>query len=107
MPNIYKYDEDKLIEELKQYIDSTYTQHYAKGEIQTAEFVIDAGHGDGYTIGNIIKYAQRYGKKNGYERKDILKILHYGIMLLFIHEREHSNIRSYSPHDRGISGMRA
>jgi hypothetical protein len=46
----------------------------------------------GFTIGNIMKYAQRYGKKNGYNRKDILKIIHYAIMLLHVHDTgEHLN----------------
>ena len=53
--------------------------------------MIDAGHGVGFTVGNIMKYAQRYGKKNGYERKDIMKIIHYAIMLLYVHDTQMVN----------------
>ncbi len=84
----YKYSENRLIPELKEYIDKTYGEHYAKASIQTTEFIIDNGHGVGFTVGNIIKYAQRYGKKAGRNRQDILKVLHYGIMLLHTHDME-------------------
>lgn len=84
----YKYNEDKLLEELKEYINSTYNQHYAQGKIQTTEFIIDSGHGIGHTVGNIIKYAQRYGKKEGRNRKDILKVLHYALIMLHVHDLE-------------------
>ena len=84
----YKYNEDGLLLELKDYIDSTYGQHYAQGKIQTTEFIIDNGHGIGHTVGNVIKYAQRYGKKEGRNRKDILKILHYALIMLYIHDIE-------------------
>jgi conjugal transfer/entry exclusion protein len=92
MNNIdYKYNELECLEELKKYIDSTYEQHYAQNKIQTTEFIIDSGHGVGFCMGNIQKYAQRYGKKEGYNRKDIMKILHYAIILLYVHDKEHSN----------------
>lgn len=84
----YKYNEDTLIEELKQYINSTYSEHYSLNKFQATEFIIDSGHGEGFTAGNVLKYTQRYGKKNGKNRKDIMKILHYALMLLYIHDIE-------------------
>jgi hypothetical protein len=51
-------------------------------KIQSTEFIFDAGHGEGFCIGNIMKYAQRYGKKEGRNKEDLLKILHYAIILL-------------------------
>jgi hypothetical protein len=33
-------------------------------------------------MGNIIKYAKRYGKKNGKNKEDLLKIIHYAVILL-------------------------
>ena len=45
-----------------------------------------AGHGTGFCMGNIMKYAKRYGNKEGRNRKDLLKILHYGIIMLHIHD---------------------
>jgi membrane-anchored protein YejM (alkaline phosphatase superfamily) len=84
----YKYNEDTILKEITEYINKTYGQHYSQNKVQTTEFVIDAGHGVGFTVGNIIKYAQRYGKKNGHNRADILKIIHYAIMLLHVHDLE-------------------
>jgi len=84
----YKFHEDRILRELKAYIDSTYDEHYSRSKFQATEFIIDGGHGVGFTIGNILKYAQRYGKKNGYNRKDILKIIHYAIILLHIHDAD-------------------
>ena len=77
-----KFNEDKVLIWVENYIRSTYDAHYSKNKIQTTEFVFDANHGEGFCIGNIIKYAQRYGKKDGYNEKDLLKIVHYGIILL-------------------------
>lgn len=89
MKNIdYKYNEGELIAELKEYIDATYGEHYSLNKFQATEFIIDAGHGDGFCIGNVMKYAQRYGKKDGYNRKDLLKVLHYALIELYIHDRE-------------------
>ena len=84
----YKYNEGKAIVELQKYIDSTYDEHYSKNKFQATEFIIDGGHGEGFCIGNIMKYAQRYGKKGGKNRKDLLKILHYTIIALFVHDKE-------------------
>ena len=90
MATKYKYSEDKALAELKKYIDSTYDEHYSKNKFQATEFIIDGGHGEGFCIGNILKYAQRYGKKGGEmeSRKDLMKILHYAIIQLHIHDTE-------------------
>jgi|TARA_B100000131_G_scaffold318160_1_gene361500 hypothetical protein len=77
----YKFNEDTALEVVKQYIDKTYEQHYSKGKFQSTEFIFDAEHGVGFCIGNIIKYAQRYGKKEGFNPTDLMKIIHYAIML--------------------------
>tara|TARA_Y100001972_G_scaffold112934_1_gene147120 strand:+ start:573 stop:833 length:261 start_codon:yes stop_codon:yes gene_type:complete len=77
-----KFKEDKVLNWVSNYILSTYDAHYGKNKIQTTEFVFDSQHGEGFCIGNIIKYAQRYGKKDGHNEKDLLKIIHYAIILL-------------------------
>lgn len=84
----YKYNEGELIEQFKKYIDSTYDQHYSQTQYQATEFIIDGGHGTGFCIGNVMKYAQRYGKKGSPEdaRKDLLKVLHYALIQLYIHD---------------------
>ena len=87
----YKFSEDTALTELKNYIDNTYDEHYSRNKFQATEFIIDGGHGEGFCIGNILKYAQRYGKKNGKDRKDLLKVIHYGIIALYINEMENLN----------------
>ncbi len=86
----YKFDEPALLKELSEYVNSTYDQHYGKTKIQTTEFILDQGLGIGFCVGNCIKYLQRYGKKDGYNRKDILKAIHYAIILLHTHDLEHA-----------------
>lgn len=88
----YKFEEDRIIGELVEYINSTYSQHYSQGKIQAAEFIIDTGHGEGFCLGNIMKYASRYGKKSGYNRKDLLKVAHYVILALYNHDQQHSGV---------------
>jgi hypothetical protein len=84
----YKYNEDKTLELLKAYIDKTYGQHYAQNKYQATEFIIDSGHGTGFCIGNVLKYAQRYGRKGSKEdwRQDLLKVIHYAIIQLHVHD---------------------
>ena len=87
----YKYNEDNILKELQEYIDNTYSQHYSHKNFQATEFIIDSGHGEGFCIGNILKYGQRYGKKNGKDRKDLLKVIPYGIMSLYVHDLHNEN----------------
>jgi len=82
----YKFNEGALIQELQQYVDSTYNQHYSKNNFQATEFIIDSGHGMGFALGNVLKYAQRYGNKDGTNRKDLMKILHYALIALHQHD---------------------
>jgi len=90
MKTNYKYDEDKFLKELETYVDKTYNQHYSKNKFQATEFIIDGGHGEGFCIGNIMKYAQRYGNKNGYNKEDLMKVIHYALIMLHVHEKTHS-----------------
>ena len=82
----YKYSEERILKEIKEYIDATYGEHYSQNKFQATEFIMDSGHGEGFCIGNIMKYAQRYGKKDGHNRKDLLKVLHYAIMSIHNHD---------------------
>lgn len=86
----YKFNEAELIAEFKDYIDSTYGGHYSKDNFQATEFIIDGGHGTGFCIGNVLKYAQRYGKKGSAAdaRKDLMKVLHYALIQLYVHDSE-------------------
>jgi hypothetical protein len=33
-----------------------------------------------------MKYAKRYGKKGGYNRKDLMKIIHYAIIEMYVQD---------------------
>ena len=87
----YKFNEDELISQLKEYIDSTYKAHYGSGGLQSSEVIIDRGHGIGLFLGNVDKYNARYGKKGNVDdhRKDIMKVLHYALLALYEHDRTH------------------
>lgn len=90
MSKKYRYNEDKSLKELSEYIDSTYAGHYSQNKFQATEFIIDSGHGTGFCIGNVLKYAQRYGRKGSRAdaRKDLLKVIHYAIIQLHVHDKE-------------------
>lgn len=96
----YKYREDELMAEFMSYIDTTYGQHYSKDKFQATEFIIDGGHGTGFCIGNVMKYAQRYGKKGSKvdARKDLLKVLHYALIQLYIHDEEVNSLMDCPMH---------
>ena len=82
----YKFKEDITLAELKDYIDSTYYQHYASGKYQATDMIVYAGFGEGFCIGNIMKYAMRYGKKDD-KNKELLKIIHYAMIALYINDQ--------------------
>ena len=82
----YKYSEERILKEIKEYVDATYGEHYSQNKFQATEFIMDSGHGEGFCIGNIMKYAQRYGRKDGHNRKDLMKVLHYAIMAIHNHD---------------------
>lgn len=89
----YKYNEDKLLVDLKTYIDKTYDQHYAQGKYQATDVIVDDGHGEGFCLGNMMKYTKRYGKKGTPAdwRKDLMKVLHYAIIMLDVHDQNHKS----------------
>jgi len=82
----YKFNEDKILETISFHIDKTYNEHYAHGKYQATDMILDSGHGEGFCLGNIMKYAMRYGKKNGKNSGDLLKIIHYAIIALYLIE---------------------
>ena len=84
----YRFREDEILKEISDYIASTYKAHYVNEkagtkdeEIQTIDVWKQIGHVEQACHSNIIKYAMRYGKKDGYNKKDLLKIIHYTILL--------------------------
>jgi hypothetical protein len=105
----YKYNEDIVIKELSKYIDKTYNQHYSQNKYQATEFIIDSGHGEGFCIGNILKYAQRYGRKGDIDewRQDLLKVIHYSIIAIYNHDLKYGVDNGNKDLSRGITEAKA
>ena len=84
-PPKYKYKEDEIIRDFHAYIDKTYGQHYMTEEENIECFDVWLALGDSTpTFRNTaIKYLWRYGKKHGSNKDDLLKVLHYVIMMLY------------------------
>lgn len=104
----YKFREGELLAEVKKYIDATYDEHYATGKIQATESIIDDGHGTGFCMGNVGKYGRRYGKKGETPaewRKDLMKVMHYTIIQLFIHDKEHAVSREDAYREIGAADL--
>ena len=84
----HKFDEPRILQDIKDYIDSTYGQHYASGRIQTAEFIMShMDSNEGFKM-NILKYVTRYGHKKGHNRDDLMKAIHNLIFMLCYHDRK-------------------
>ena len=79
-----KYREDEVLDEIKDYISGTYDQHYSTNEegFQVMDMIKQLGIDKDFCQANAIKYLCRYGKKDGYNRKDLLKAIHYIVLLL-------------------------
>ena len=78
---VYKYNEDKILQEVKDYISDTYRAHYNSGSgIQTLDLIDSCGDAAAFCRSNILKYASRYDKK-GSAKMDLKKIIHYAVLL--------------------------
>lgn len=84
----WKYNEETLLNEVRDYIGSTYNQHYSAGDnkIQTLDLIESVGDAEPFTRSNAIKYLSRYDKK-GTARADILKAIHYCVLLLHFSDK--------------------
>ncbi len=92
----YKYSEAEILKELSDYIAGTYQQHYSAGDdkIQTLDLIEACGDGEAFCRSNILKYASRYDKK-GTARRDIMKILHYAVLLMHFNDKN-ANSETYN-----------
>ena len=80
----WKYNEDKILKQLEEYLASTYSQHYVDrtggGKEQTLD-KIKHNRREGFCAGNVTKYIDRYDVK-GTPRQDLFKVLHYTMLLI-------------------------
>ena len=78
----YKYKEDVMLDEAKNYIATTYGSHYTSNDgIQTLDLIQGIGDAEAFCRSNAIKYLSRFGKKDGKSKVDILKAIHYCTLL--------------------------
>jgi len=79
-----KYEEDKTIADLKNYVSSTYNGHYTSDQnnTQTLDLIQSVGDAESFCRSNAIKYLARYDKK-GQAKNDILKAMHYCLLLYY------------------------
>jgi hypothetical protein len=83
----YKFKEDITFKEVMDYINSTYEAHYSeKGGVQTLDYIMANSESLDFLKGNAIKYLARYGKKEGKNKKDLFKAIHYIILLHYYSE---------------------
>lgn len=79
----WKHNEGKILQDIESYLASTYGQHYASEDnsVQAIDLINSIGDGIPFSRSSIIKYAARYGRKDGLSKKDCLKIIHYAILM--------------------------
>ena len=79
----WKYNEDVILKEIKEYLGDTYRSHYASPEskTQTLDLIEAVGDAEPFCRSNALKYLSRFGKKDGKSKQDILKAIHYCILL--------------------------
>ena len=85
--HFYKYHEEEILKDIEEYVSSTYQGHYTgtKHEfrkVQTIDLMAARDIAAQFCQANILKYGSRYGSKDGRNKKDLLKVIHYAMLLL-------------------------
>jgi len=85
--HLWKYDEDKILKDIQDYVTGTYNSHYcghnqAYKDTQTIDLMAAKDLAAHFCQANILKYGSRYGDKDGRNKRDLLKVIHYAMLLL-------------------------
>ena len=95
----YKYNEMTNVNKFVKYLDVTYGQHYVgNGDVQTVDFWESLGSLETTARDTAIKYLARYGKKGGKNEKDLLKAIHYIILMMYAADKE----KAFNPDTYGV-----
>jgi hypothetical protein len=99
--HLWKYNEDKILKDVEDYVTSTYGSHYCGHnqdykDIQTIDLMAAKDLAPSFCQANILKYGSRYGDKDGRNKRDLMKVIHYAMLLL--HFDGH-----YSRKDNGLT----
>ena len=85
--HLWKYNEDKILKDVEDYVTTTYHGHYCGdsdgyADIQTIDLMAAKRLAAGFCQANILKYGSRYGDKDGRNKRDLMKVIHYAMLLL-------------------------
>ena len=83
----FKYHEEDILKDIEEYISSTYNGHYTGTQhefrkVQTIDLMAARDIAAQFCQANILKYGSRYGSKDGKNKKDLMKVIHYAMLLL-------------------------
>ena len=85
--HFWKYNENNILKDIEDYVISTYGSHYCGHNqnyknTQTIDLMAAKDLAPGFCQANILKYGSRYGDKDGRNKRDLLKVIHYAMLLL-------------------------
>ena len=83
----FKYHEKEILKDIEEYVSRTYQGHYTGNShefrnVQTLDLMAAKELASGFCQANILKYGSRYGNKDGRNTKDLMKVIHYAMLLL-------------------------
>ncbi len=87
MAHFFKYHEKEILKDIEEYVSSTYQGHYTGKSheyrnVQTIDLMASKELAAAFCQANILKYGSRYGNKDGKNKKDLMKVIHYAMLLL-------------------------
>ena len=85
--HFYKYHEEEILKDIEEYVSLTYQGHYTGKSheyrnVQTIDLMASKELAASFCQANILKYGSRYGNKDGKNKKDLMKVIHYAMLLL-------------------------
>ena len=91
MAHYFKYHEEEILKDIQEYVSQTYQGHYTGKSheyrnVQTIDLMASKELAAGFCQANILKYGSRYGNKDGKNKKDLMKVIHYAMLLLHFDE---------------------
>ena len=91
MAHYFKYHEEEILKDIEEYVSATYRGHYTGDtheyrNVQTIDLMAARSLASSFCQSNILKYGSRYGSKDGKNKKDLMKVIHYAMLLLHFDE---------------------
>ena len=86
MAHYFKYHEKEILKDIEEYVSGTYQGHYTGNSheyrnVQTLDLMASKDLAASFCQANILKYGSRYGNKDGKNKKDLMKVIHYAMLL--------------------------